>query len=132
MKRHFLATRAINVKNRRALEARVFFEQPQRLSILPECEEKTRVLFSSKLDHAQFRDHDRPTEDRNDREEKEDELAGDGSRIRFAEIFNHNPKDRVANEKQAGENPVRLPHSRAHEPENGEQNNSFEKSFVKL
>src|SRR6266566_3075991 len=85
MKRHLLATRAINVKNRRAGKARVFFEQPQRLSILPECEEKTRVLFSGKLDHAQFCDHDRPTEDRNDREEKEDELAGNGGVLKCKE-----------------------------------------------
>src|SRR6202040_1842512 len=57
-------------------EARVFFEQTQWLSILPERGEKTRVLPSGELDHAQFCDHDRPAEDRNDREEKQNQLAG--------------------------------------------------------
>jgi hypothetical protein len=85
MKRHFLATRAINIENRRTGEARVLFEQPQWLSILPEREEETRVLFSRELDHAQFCDHDRPAEDRNDREEKEDELAGNGGVLKCKE-----------------------------------------------
>src|SRR5437764_8898109 len=85
MKCHLLATRAINVKNRRTGKARVLFEQTKWLSILPECSEKARILFSGELDHAQFRDHDRPTEDRNDREEKKDELAGNGSVLKCKE-----------------------------------------------
>src|SRR5205823_14239330 len=85
MKRHLLTTGAINIENRRAGEARIFFEQPQRLSILPERKQKTRVLFSGELDHAQFRNHDRPAEDRNDREEKENELAGNGSVLKCKE-----------------------------------------------
>ena len=85
MKRHLLTTGAINIENRRTGKARVFFEQPQWLSILPERAEESRVLFSGELDHAQFRDHDRPTEDRDDREEKEDELAGNGSVLKCKE-----------------------------------------------
>src|SRR5438270_5127653 len=85
MKRHLLATRAINVKNWRTRKERVLFEQTQWLSILPECGQKTHVLSSGELDHAQFRDHDRPTEDRNDREEKEDELAGNGGVLKRKE-----------------------------------------------
>jgi hypothetical protein len=85
MKRHFLTTGAINIENRRTWKARVFFEQPQWLSILPECSQKTRVLFSGEPDHAQFGDHDRPAEDRNDREEKENELAGNGGVLKCKE-----------------------------------------------
>ncbi len=85
MKRHLLTTGAINIENRRTGEARVFFQQPQWLSILPEREEETRVLLSGELDHAQLRDHDRPTEDRNDREEQENELAGNGGVLKCKE-----------------------------------------------
>src|SRR5438270_12613598 len=85
MKCHFLTTGAINIEDRRTEEARIFFEQTQWLSILPECGQETRVLFSGELDHAQFRDHDRPAKDRNDREEKEDELAGNGGVLKCKE-----------------------------------------------
>jgi hypothetical protein len=40
--------------------------------------EKSGVLFSGELDHAQFRDHDRPTEDGSDCEQKKNKLAGNG------------------------------------------------------
>ena len=78
MKRHLLATGAINIEIRRTGKARVFLEQTQWLSILPESGEKARVLFSGELDHAHLRDHDRPAENRADGEEKQDELAGNG------------------------------------------------------
>src|SRR5207302_10701000 len=84
-KRHVLATGAEDVEVRRTREARVFFQQPQWLSILPERGEETRVLLSGELDHAQLRDHDRPTEDRNDREEQENELAGNGGVLKCKE-----------------------------------------------
>jgi hypothetical protein len=47
------------------------------LSILPERGEETRVLLSSEPDHAQFGDHDRPTENRHDGEKSENEFACD-------------------------------------------------------
>src|SRR5690349_21309049 len=77
MKRHLLAPGPVHVKNWRPRKARILFEQTQRLSIFPERREKTCILFSRKTDHTQFRDHDRPTEDRGDGQKSENELACD-------------------------------------------------------
>ena len=52
--------------------------------------------------------------------------------IRLPEIFDHNAENRVTDEKQPGQNSVRLTRSRPHEPQNGEQNDPFEKRFVEL
>src|SRR5438309_94624 len=69
-------------------------------------------------------------------QEKRKELAaretGDERRIGFAKILDHDPKDRVANKKEADQNTVRLPHSCAAEPEDREQDNPFKESFVEL
>jgi hypothetical protein len=46
------------------------------LSILAERGEKTRVLFPRELNQAQLGEHDRPAEDRSDRKQQQDELAG--------------------------------------------------------
>ncbi len=78
MKSHFLAAGAIDIKIGRAGKARIFFKQPQRLSILPESIAKAGVLFPGELDHAQLRQHDRPAEDGADREETENKLARNG------------------------------------------------------
>src|ERR1700730_1978890 len=82
----------------------------------------------------QFCGNDESETDRDQKERKElaARKTGDQRGVRFAKIFNPNPKNRVANEKQAGENSVRLPHSRADQPEDREQNDSFKESFVKL
>src|SRR6202023_1435149 len=72
-----LTAGAINAEYGRARKPRILLEQAQRLPILMKGGEKARVLFSSKLDHAQFRDHDRPTENRTDGEQREDDLARD-------------------------------------------------------
>src|SRR5262249_53440299 len=79
LKRNFLTTGSVNIENRRAGEASVLFEETQRLSILPERRNKARVLFAGELDDAQFRDHDRPAEDRSDCQQKQNKLAGNGS-----------------------------------------------------
>jgi len=47
------------------------------LPILPKSSEEARVLVSGEADHAQFRDHDRPTEDRGDGEKRENEFSCD-------------------------------------------------------
>ena len=75
MERHLLTTGAINAEHGRARKSRILLKQAQRLSILMKGGEKARVLFSSKLDHTQFRDHDRPTENLNDGEEGKNDLA---------------------------------------------------------
>src|SRR5262249_33696801 len=77
MKRHLFAPGPIHVKNRRSWKARVLFEQTERLSIFPERREKTYILFSREPDHAQLRDHNRPTEDGCDGQKSENELACD-------------------------------------------------------
>jgi hypothetical protein len=48
------------------------------LSVLPEGVQKSRVLSSGKLNHAQLGHHYRPAEDRANRKEKQDEFAGKG------------------------------------------------------
>src|SRR5258707_15192837 len=77
MKCHFLAAGSIHVKDRRSRKARVLLKQTQRLAILSKSGEETLVLFSGKPDHAQFRDHDGPTEYGNDCEQSEDEFSCD-------------------------------------------------------
>src|SRR5882724_2916034 len=69
-------------------------------------------------------------------QEKRKELAArersDQFGIGFAAVFDHDSKDRVANEKQSGQNAVWLAHARSHKPENCEQGDALEKCFVKL
>src|SRR5437773_2229063 len=91
--------------------------------------QKSRVLFSGELDDAQFGQHYRPAKD------GEELAAGethDQTRVGFAKIFHDDPEDGVENKKQTGQHPIRLPHSCPHEPENREENNSLEESFVEL
>jgi hypothetical protein len=47
------------------------------LSILSKSGDKTRVLLSGKPDHAQFCDHDRPTENGDDSKQSENEFSCD-------------------------------------------------------
>jgi hypothetical protein len=48
------------------------------LSILPENGKKPDVLFPGELDHAQLCEHDRPAENRNDRQKEKDKFPGNG------------------------------------------------------
>src|SRR5215471_9181076 len=77
MKRHFLASGAIHVKDRGAREARVFLKQTKRLAVLVKRSQKPRVLFSREANHAQFRNHYRPTEDRCDGKKSENDFPCD-------------------------------------------------------
>jgi hypothetical protein len=99
MERHFATTGAINIKEGRAGETGVFLKQTQRLAILSKSGQKPCILFSRKLNHAQLCDHDRPAENGTDREEKEDEFAGNGSVLK-------------GEEQAAGRNQVRNGHCR--------------------
>src|ERR1700674_703391 len=78
LKSHFLATGAVDIEDRRAGKARMVFKQAERLPVFAKSGTKPRGLFPGELNHAQLRDHDRPTEHRDDAEEREDDLAGDG------------------------------------------------------
>src|SRR4029077_14519636 len=82
----------------------------------------------------QLRGHEigEPNPDQKEGKELTAGESADESRIRFAEIFHDDSKNCIADQEQASENPVRWPQPRAHKPKDGEQNNSFEKSFVKL
>src|SRR5207248_1335677 len=68
---------AEQAKKRRARKARVLLKQAQRLSILSKSSNEPHVLFSSEADHAQFRDHYRPTENRRDGQKSENEFSCD-------------------------------------------------------
>ncbi len=52
--------------------------------------------------------------------------------VGFAEIFDNDSENRVANEKQSGQNSVGLARAGPHKPQNPEQNDSLEKRLVKL
>ena len=78
MERHLPATGAVNIEYGGAEKPCILLEQAKWLPILAKGGDETRVLFSGKLDHAQLRDHDRPTEDRADGKKQQDEFAGDG------------------------------------------------------
>src|SRR5438552_19204812 len=77
MKGRFLAPGAIHIENGRTWKARVFLKQTKGLSVFVKSSEKTSVLSPRETDHAQFRDHDRPTEDRYDSKKSEDNFSCD-------------------------------------------------------
>src|SRR5262245_12646160 len=77
MKCHLLAPCTINIENGRTRKARVFLKQSKRLSVFVKSSEKSRILSPSEADHAQFRDHDRPTEDRYDSKKSKDNFSCD-------------------------------------------------------
>src|SRR5438067_138862 len=52
--------------------------------------------------------------------------------IRLAEIFDHDPKNRVADKEKSHQHSVRLSRPGAYEPQNCKQNNAFKKGFVEL
>ena len=72
----------------------------------------------------------------NGNQEKRKELAArerpDQFGIGLAEIFDHDSKDRVTNEKQSGQNAVGLARARPHKPQNREQHDTLEEGFIKL
>src|SRR5439155_1599983 len=94
MKGHFLTPCAIHIENGRTGKARVFFKQTKGLSVFVKSSEETSVLSPREADHAQFRDHNRPTENRYELAARE---RPDQFGIGLAEIFDHNSKDRVTN-----------------------------------
>ena len=81
-----------------------------------------------------FRENDKGDSDHDQEEGKE--LAAreysDQGRVRLAKVFDNDAKDSVANEKQSGQNAVGLTRARPDEPQDREQDNSFEESFVEL
>ena len=81
-----------------------------------------------------LRRHDKPGANHN--QEKRKELAArerpDQFGIGLAEIFDHDSKNRVTNEKQSGQNPVRLARPRSHKPQNREQRDALEEGLIKL
>src|SRR5205823_1009213 len=52
--------------------------------------------------------------------------------IRLAEIFDHDPKNRVADKEKSHQHSVRLSRPGAYEPQNRKQNNALKKGFVEL
>src|SRR5215831_16352557 len=77
MKCHFLTTCAVHIENRRTGEACIFLKQTKGLSVFVKGSKEPRVLSASEADHAQFRDHDRPAEDRCDNKKSEDDFSCD-------------------------------------------------------
>src|ERR1043166_117397 len=77
MECHFLAPCAIHIENGSTGKARVFLEQTKGLSVFMKSSEETSVLFPREADHAQLRNHNRPTEDRYDSKKSEDNFSCD-------------------------------------------------------
>src|SRR6476659_5895767 len=77
MECHFLTPSAIHIVNGRAWKARVFLKQTKGLSVFVKSSEETSVLSPRETDHTQFRDHDRPTENRYDGKKREDNFSCD-------------------------------------------------------
>src|SRR5262249_31992279 len=71
-----------------------------------------------------------------DNEEKGKELAtlerADHFGIGLTEIFHHDSKNCVTNEKQSGQNAIGLARSRPHKPQDREQHDTLEESFIEL
>jgi hypothetical protein len=77
MKRHFLTTCAIHIENGRAWKTRVFLKQTKGLSVFVKRSQESRVLSPREADHAQFCDHNRPTENRYDSQKSENDSSCD-------------------------------------------------------
>src|SRR4029078_6207603 len=77
MECHFLTSRAVHIENGRAGKVRIFLKKTKWLSVFVKSSEETSVLSPSETDHTQFRDHDRPTEDRYDGKKSENDFARD-------------------------------------------------------
>src|SRR5436305_13740727 len=92
------------------------------------------LRHSLRIRRPQFGDNHEPESDRDEKEGEE--LAAsethDQTRIGLAKIFHDDPEDGLENKKQTGQHPIRLSHSCAHEPENRQENNPLEESFVEL
>jgi hypothetical protein len=100
MKREFLTTRPVNIKDRCADKARISLEQAQGLSVLSERFEKARRLFSGESDYAHFCDHDRPTKDRADGESQENDLSRDGGMFKSEKEPTAREEFREQNQRQ--------------------------------
>src|SRR5438067_8953087 len=87
-----------------------------------------------RIGRPRFSERDKSNPDRNQEERKE--LAARERayqrRVGFAEIFDHDSKNRVQDKKQSCQHSVWLACAHAHEPQNGEQNDPLEKSLVEL
>ena len=78
------------------------------------------------------RDESNPDCDQKKREKLAVGEWADERRVRFAEVFDNDPEDGVANKKKTGQHAVWLPRSRTHEPQDAKENDAFEKGLVKL
>src|ERR1700747_1703642 len=76
----------------------------------------SRSLSGKSGPHSRDDDERNANHDQKEREKLSARKTTDERRIRLAKIFQYDPKNRVADEKQSGQNSVWLPHSRAHEP----------------
>src|SRR5437588_6213693 len=101
------------------------FRRSERVS--PRCD-----LFRKRRPQFSANDDSETERDQKERKELTARETGDQRGVRFAKILSYNPEDRVADEKQAGENSIRLPHARADQPKDCEEHDSFKESFVKL
>src|SRR5438093_7316675 len=88
----------------------------------------------SRVHRSHLAYYDKRHADHNQKERKELAACETAYQLRvgFAQIFEHDPKDRVADEKQSGQNSIWLACARPHKPQNRKQDNPFEKRFVKL
>ncbi len=91
-----------------------------------------RHLLRKSRTHLRSTDKGDADGDQKKREELTAGEAGNQHRVRLAKIFDDDSENRVANEKESGQNAVWLPRARAHEPQNGEQDDPFEKGLIKL
>src|SRR3954452_5346656 len=77
MECHFLTPCAINVEDGRPGKPGVLLKQTKWLSVFVKSSEESRVLSPRKTNHAQFRDHNRPAEDRGDGKKSENDFPRD-------------------------------------------------------
>ena len=92
------------------------------------------LRHSFRESRSHFCHYNKPETNR-DQEERKELASREGTdqcRVGFAEVFDYDPKNRVADKEQSGQNAIRLTPARTDEPQNREQNESFKKSLVKL
>src|SRR4029077_7363363 len=91
-----------------------------------------RHSFGERRSHFCYCNKPETNRDQEERKKLTSREGTDKRRVGFAEVFDYDPKNRVADKEQSGQKAIRLTPARTYEPQNREQNDSFKKSLVKL
>jgi len=91
-----------------------------------------RHSFRERRSHFCYYNKPETNRDQEERKKLASREGTDQCRVGFAEVFDYDPKNRVADKKYSSQNTIWLTPTRTYGPQNREQNDAFKKSLVKL